>query len=502
LHGFFETTGYLAPSLEGAWLLPETGEFVRGKPDEPPQAGATWRSYYLCAGYILDIYVNNNIGMDKIAYRLNTEGWPFRDRKGNPRPMEQEDIRRVIANWPEYGGLVPDKRAKDRAAYADDVDPAHLIEERAVFPISLLRRVAEVRRDRTREPKDDGINRKARAYPLSSLVYCAHCDTLAHEREDPRLRVKLTGLVDPRQKRRYKHKPGVICGVTNRTVPAEEIEAEFGRLLTLLTIKEEALEYMTEMAIRSQQGWTPSEDEVDLEQQRREAITLCQRKIDAAVHLYGDGRISREEYLRRVDANEREIAHWEARTTEVEQKALELAMCIEAVNRIAETWESASDEDKQGMAQHLFSEVVVDLDTRRIVSYKLKPWADDFLMLRMELYHEEFGDLEEGGAGYQSALEKANSNTLLGCWNPVPHRGRDDTSVFEQLRYAARRLMLELYLGMLLPGKPVSHHTPSKCERNEEIRLRHRRGESLSRLAEVFGLSEQRIWQIVNSRRK
>jgi hypothetical protein len=75
------------------------------------------------------------------------------------------------------------------------------------------------------------------------------------------------------------------------------------------------------------------------------------------------------------------------------------------------------------MAKHLFSEIVFDLDTRRIVSYKLKPWADDFLMLRMELYHEEFGDLEEGGEGYESALEKANSSTLLGCWNAMPHRG-------------------------------------------------------------------------------
>jgi Mor family transcriptional regulator len=62
--------------------------------------------------------------------------------------------------------------------------------------------------------------------------------------------------------------------------------------------------------------------------------------------------------------------------------------------------------------------------------------------------------------------------------------------------------MVELYLGMLLPTKPVSHHTPAKCERNEEIQRRHQCGESLSRLAEVFDLTEQRIWQIVQGRRK
>lgn len=66
--------GFLMPSPEGAWLLPSTGRFVRGAEDAPPEEGAICRSYYLCAGYILDIYAHNKIGMDKIAYRLNNEG--------------------------------------------------------------------------------------------------------------------------------------------------------------------------------------------------------------------------------------------------------------------------------------------------------------------------------------------------------------------------------------------------------------------------------------------
>ena len=43
-------------------------------------------------------------------------------------------------------------------------------------------------------------------------------------------------------------------------------------------------------------------------------------------------------------------------------------------------------------------------------------------MLRMDLYYQEFGDLEPGGEGYQAALEKSDCNTLLGCCNPLPHR--------------------------------------------------------------------------------
>ncbi len=84
----------------------------------------------------------------------------------------------------------------------------------------------------------------------------------------------------------------------------------------------------------------------------------------------------------------------------------------------------------------------------------------------------------------------------------MPHRGLLDTSVFQQLRYAARRMMVELYAGILLPPHPVSKVTPQKHVRNAEIRARHRAGESLSTLAEAFDISEQRVHQIVQQRRK
>ncbi|NLE46225.1 MAG: recombinase family protein, partial [Chloroflexi bacterium] len=128
--------GFLEPSTEGAWVLPD-GQAVAGSEDEPPQSDAQWRSYYECAHYILRIYAQDGIGADAIAYRLNLQSWPFRDRKGHPRPVTRDDIRRVLANWPEYGGAVPDQKAKDRPAYADDVDSVRLNEDRAVFPLDL-----------------------------------------------------------------------------------------------------------------------------------------------------------------------------------------------------------------------------------------------------------------------------------------------------------------------------------------------------------------------------
>ena len=127
----------------------------------------------------------------------------------------------------------------------------------------------------------------------------------------------------------------------------------------------------------------------DLEQQKAEAILLCNRRIQAAVDLYGDGRISREEYRRRIELNERDIASWEARTTESEKLAMEIAMCIQAVDTINKLWEIADDEDKQGMARHLFDYIVFDLDQQCIVDFRLKPWADQFVVSRVALHIEE-----------------------------------------------------------------------------------------------------------------
>ena len=55
-----------------------------------------------------------------------------------------------------------------------------------------------------------------------------------------------------------------------------------------------------------------TEEQKDLETQKAEAIALCRRRIQATIDLYGDGRLSRQEYLRRIERNEREIASWQA----------------------------------------------------------------------------------------------------------------------------------------------------------------------------------------------
>src|SRR5690606_6776593 len=132
--------GYLQPSPEGARLLSD-GTSVAGTPEEAPEDGALWRGFHEAAERIRNLYAAGNLGLETVAYKRKEGGWAYRDRTGAPREITRDDVRRVVANWPEYGGIVMDHKAKDRRAYDgfDNVDEIPFQAERAIFPVKLLR---------------------------------------------------------------------------------------------------------------------------------------------------------------------------------------------------------------------------------------------------------------------------------------------------------------------------------------------------------------------------
>jgi hypothetical protein len=121
-------------------------------------------------------------------------------------------------------------------------------------------------------------------------------------------------------------------------------------------------------------------------------------------------------------------------------------------------------------------------------------------MLRMELYHQEFGDVTEGSEGYEKALEKANCNELLGCCNPMPHRGFKPAACFDI--WLATFHIMEMLYDTPFPAEPQNDLVHEKVERNADIIARHETSETGASLAQSFGISEQRVNQIVRGRRR
>ncbi len=410
------TDGYLMPSTDGAWLLPD-GYIVNGTESEPPAPGAVWHSYYDCARQMLELYALDDMGRERIAYQMDDEGWAFRDRRNHPRRITKDDIRRVTSNWREYAGLKTQGCAKDQNANLIEHPTAVLHDTgRAVFDLELLRRVATVQEKRSETKRPRGSVKKAHPYMLARLLYCAHCEREARRQHDPSLRSRLSGH-NRRGDLRYRHAEGVNCGTKARSLPIGIIETEFRLLLEQLTLREESFTMLVELSIQSEHGRTAGK--ANLEMQRDAAIAKCRRRIEAARTVYLDGDMTREEYARIKEDNQREILHWQARTTETERAAVELRMVMNVVNQMLELWDTSADEDRQQMAHMLFEFVVYDLDARRIVDFRLKGWADRYLVLRTNLYDDD-DDLPDAASQNQKGTILKDSTDLcpIGVSNP------------------------------------------------------------------------------------
>jgi DNA invertase Pin-like site-specific DNA recombinase len=384
--------GLLVPSPYGAWLMPN-GMAIPGRlGDEKPDAEAVWHGYYDCAVRMFTLFAKNNFGKQSIAVMMNEEGWSFRERNGQPRPITKEDIRRVIANWREYAGLTPGGRVQDKtAAYLSD-PLAELTETgRNVIDMELIRAAALVQHKRSMAVSKRSYKREFHHYALSGILYCAHCAQDARDTGNLKLHSKLTGHKQDRRVLRYRHATGHVCRATNRSIMRDSVEAEFYRLLQLLTVNPDKLPLLNQLYTLSRGEGTQGDETSRLEDEKRSAIAKCRKRIDNARALCLAGDLSAEEFATIKEQNEREISHWQARTSELEQAALGLALCVETTNRMATMWEVSSGEDKQGMVRMLFEYVEYDLDTQRITGFRLKPWAEDFLILREALYETEEG---------------------------------------------------------------------------------------------------------------
>ncbi len=377
--------GYLIPTPSGAWKLPAGGWQAGKVDDDTPMEGAVWHGYYDAAKRVLELYSEDKNGYNRIAKQLTREGWAFRDRWDNPRLFKSEDVRRCIANWREYAGIITDGKARNRAAYEDAQQDEILYDTgRAVFDLDLLRKVARVQAQRSMVIRPSGSVRRVYPYGLLRLVYCAHCERIAFKEDNPRRRSRLSGTNT--DKPRYRHAEGVRCGCKRRSVLAEQIEDDFLRLVQLLTLKPEAHDLMLELAMGEKSNPADSEN---LEREKRAAIAVLKQQLANLLDLYKNAVITAEEYYRDKEDRERQIAFWEARTTDLQKKAVELERVMVAFSQLLDLWQSADSDGRSVLARGLFQYIVFDLDKQQIVDFRLHPWADQYLILRADLYGDE-----------------------------------------------------------------------------------------------------------------
>jgi hypothetical protein len=84
----------------------------------------------------------------------------------------------------------------------------------------------------------------------------------------------------------------------------------------------------------------------------------------------------------------------------------------------------------------------------------------------------------------------------------LPHAFTADGSFVFTLENAVSHLVNQLYHGLPIPASPQPQATPKQVARNAEIRAKYKAGTSVPDLAKRFGISKNRIYQILRGKRK
>jgi hypothetical protein len=133
---------------------------------------------------------------------------------------------------------------------------------------------------------------------------------------------------------------------------------------------------------------------------------------------------------------------------------------------------------RRALANSLFEYLVYDLDAQQIVNFKLKPWAE--LLMQLKLTLDDTTDSGDQSDGKQTVL-----------WCPYGVTGARDGSAQERLGCATQRVLERLY-----PLGDQPEVSPTIAQRNALIRARRAAGETLRAIAAAVGLSVQRVHQI------
>jgi len=301
------------------------------------------------------------------------------------RRFVADDVRRITANWVEYAGGMLNGKAERRRSR--DVNPDTLVvnPERAVFDVETCFAVGRIRQERTRNYKgniDYSVHVDSKAYPLSKLIYCAHCEQIAIETDNKAGRSYLTGKTGSKvTTRRYRHDTERPCPTHARSVKAEPIEGDFVRLLQTIAIHPDAiplfmqtLKHLNEQSANGQQ-----ENAIQAE------IAHWRKRIKNTNILFQKAHLDEDEWRQSIEEAEHEIAKLQTQVGQGKDVEDALRLNLNMITNLSQSWTEASDDIRRSMANSLFEYLVYDLDAQRIVDFQLKPWASLVMQLKITL---------------------------------------------------------------------------------------------------------------------
>jgi hypothetical protein len=106
--------------------------------------------------------------------------------------------------------------------------------------------------------------------------------------------------------------------------------------------------------------------------------------------LFSKARITEDARHESVENAEHDIARLQTRIAQYHETEMSLKLTTEMVENLVHNWNQANAEMRRALASSIFEYLVYDLDARQIVDFKLKPWAE--LLMQLKLTLDDDGD--------------------------------------------------------------------------------------------------------------
>lgn len=299
---------------------------------------------------MFDWYTTGDFSDSDIARKLNAEVFTVPDEsnpgyqievhfrtKGRPGicppgPFDKDAVRAILTN-PIYAGFVTYAGSDDMGNKRRKPVEIFPGQHPAIVDLETFRRVQAIRRQRYH--RSHSRHAKARTYPLSRLVFCAHA-------KSPMRGISSGGG-------RYRYYSDKLCRLRlpkdqwhQPNVSADDVEALVQRLVTQVSLPQEWRERILVYLVY--------DDGVD---EMEEEKYLIRQRLRRARELYTEGEYSREQFERIRAACQRDLAALAPSNVPIGHEALAL------LDNPHTLWEALTDAEKNALYQAMLDGIYV-----------------------------------------------------------------------------------------------------------------------------------------------
>jgi hypothetical protein len=198
------------------------------------------------------------------------------------------------------------------------------------------------------------------------------------------------------------------------------LERDFLFILETLTVKPDAVPMLAQAVEHFNRQNQQEERRTGIQAE----IAHWRQRAQNTDTLFKNARISEEEWRKALEISEHEIACLQFQIVQHNEAEVVLKLTTGIVADLVQNWNEENNEMRCSLASGLFEYLVYDLDKQQIVDFKLKPWIELLMQLKIALRDDDTDSLSPDSGSTTTGKQGILwcSRRALGTYPPLQCR--------------------------------------------------------------------------------